>query len=463
MLFSAPTTINLEITDKCNAACRHCYNLWREDNSSNNSMSREQIDCLVEMMTQTGVFHVVLTGGEPFANFDIMLYACEQLTAHNISLSVNSNLMLANREKLKRLSAAGVDHILTSLNSHDPDTNDYMVNQSGSHKRILKGIEKAIDTGLRVSVNMILSKENIEHVYETALLAHDLGCQKLFGTRVVPPVRPMNAMGDVGFILDPVQLRLALDQQVEAKEKTGIMIGSLVSYPLCFLKDLQRYRDFVGRGCPAQSGHRMSINANGTAHCCVHEAHGYGNVFESGIKEVYGNMRAWHTGEKLHAPCLQCRYIDICQSGCRMSSLGYFGKMDASDPLKTSPEAITTNIAFHQHQCPESPGNPPPLRMRVCKTLRFRKENGFSLVNIRWANTITVPDHLAGRLQYLQINRTSFTADELSGSSTALIWSLLKKGVLVSDAYQASRTEQLSGLGLDPFKIPSGKVELYES
>ena len=49
-----------------------------------------------------------------------------------------------------------------------------------------------------------------------------------------------------------------------AKEDFGIGIGSLVSYPLCLLGDLNKYRDFVGRGCPAKSGIRMSVNADGT-------------------------------------------------------------------------------------------------------------------------------------------------------------------------------------------------------
>ena len=48
--------------------------------------------------------------------------------------------------------------------------------------------------------------------------------------------------------------------------------------------DLEKYADFVGRGCPGQSGHQMSINATGDTHSCAHEAEGYGNIFERPIK-----------------------------------------------------------------------------------------------------------------------------------------------------------------------------------
>ena len=32
-VYSAPTTINLEMTEACNVKCRHCYNPWREEHA----------------------------------------------------------------------------------------------------------------------------------------------------------------------------------------------------------------------------------------------------------------------------------------------------------------------------------------------------------------------------------------------------------------------------------------------
>ena len=44
------------------------------------------------------------------------------------------------------------------------------------------------------------------------------------------------------------------------------------------LGDLEKYQDFVGRGCPTQQGHRFNINSNGETHGCVMEDKNYGNV-----------------------------------------------------------------------------------------------------------------------------------------------------------------------------------------
>src|SRR3972149_1346492 len=97
-LYSAPTSLNLEITDKCNVKCRHCYNYWREDGLKKESMTKERFDQLLD-----------------------------QFVKSNISISINSNLMVSSVDMIKRLSSIGVDHILTSLTSYDEDTNDFIV------------------------------------------------------------------------------------------------------------------------------------------------------------------------------------------------------------------------------------------------------------------------------------------------------------------------------------------------
>ena len=67
-----------------------------------------------------------------------------------------------------------------------------------------------------------------------------------------------------------------------------------------------------------QSGHRMSINANGDLHVCVHEEESYGNVSKTSIQEVYQNeMRTWHNKTR-GSGCKGCEYIEMCESGCQM-------------------------------------------------------------------------------------------------------------------------------------------------
>jgi radical SAM protein with 4Fe4S-binding SPASM domain len=409
--FSGPTVINLELTDACNVKCRHCYNFWRDDNDRKFSMDFALFDRMVERFVEAGIFHVVLTGGEPFSNFKVLEYALRKLTEHGISLSCNSNLMMATDDNIRRLADTGLDHILTSLTSHDPATNDYLLNQAGAFSKIIRGIETTVRGGIRVSVNMVVSQINKAQVYDTGLLVHRLGCQKFFGTRTVP----MSYEKDIknsDYQLSQEDSLDILDQMVRVKEETGIMIGTLVSYPLCLLGDLEKYRDFVGRGCPAQRGHVMSLNANGAASACTHQAENYGNILEEDIKTVYARMHAWHDGSYHHSACEGCDYLDICESGCRMSAERYNNEIDAADQLMigkhnfVKPYRIVHDPAIYQYI--DARG-----KFMVPKRLRFRKENGFYMLNIRWANTVTIDTATAEFLMSWQKRGTPFTVDDL--------------------------------------------------
>ncbi|RPI76470.1 MAG: radical SAM protein [Desulfobacteraceae bacterium] len=446
-LFSAPTAVNLELTDTCNVKCRHCYNFWRKENSRHNTLTPERFDRLIEQFREAGIFHVVLTGGEPLLQFELLEYGLKQLLACGMSVSCNSNLMLATDEKLRRLRDLGLDHILTSLNSADPDVNDYIVGRKGSHAKIIQGISAAKRNGIRISVNMIVSQINKHQVFETALLAHKLGAQKIFGTRVVPSLNEQNLNESTSRLSKEDALE-TLTQLVRARQETGILIGTLVGYPLCLLQDLDRFKDFVGRGCPAQSGHVIGVNADGETHACVHQEQSYGNIFEIGIRKAYENMRAWHAGQYRHPGCADCAYLDLCASGCRMSARAYHGAMDAADNLmeKGSSFSKPYRLIHDPDFFAKMDGG---LRFQAPRRLRFRKENGFYLLNIRWANTVTCPDNVAEFLMQKQREGSLFSLRELGATHRELLAKLFFKDAVECPDLIYNDNRGSAGLGAD--------------
>ena len=100
-VYSAPTSTNLELTEACNVKCTHCYNFWREDSMGGNSLTIEKLDIVLDKLIEAGVYHIVLTGGEPFAKFKLLTNGLKRLRDANISASVNTNLMLATDENAR--------------------------------------------------------------------------------------------------------------------------------------------------------------------------------------------------------------------------------------------------------------------------------------------------------------------------------------------------------------------------
>jgi radical SAM protein with 4Fe4S-binding SPASM domain len=453
-LFSAPTTLNLELTELCNARCRHCYNFWRDESMGSVTLDKETLDKIFDRIHDAGVFHVILSGGEPFAKFDLLEYAIRALTERGLSLSVNSNLMLATEERISRLRRLGLDHILTSLPSCDPATTDYIMAQVGAFERVTRGIRCTTRNGIRVSANMVVTRRNMSQVHATARLAADLGCERLFVTRSVPPTYAgKDTVQD--YSLTPEETKAYLDEALRARDEFGIEVGSLVSYPLCFLGDLDRYSDFVGRGCPSQSGHRMSVNANGDVHACVHEEEAYGNVLESSIAEIYqGRMRRWHDGRFRYTGCAGCRYADVCESGCSMAALGIYGDHAAKDPLFVGPHAFTRhfqlagNMALHD-------AIRAGMRFGAPERLRFRREDGFWLLNIRWGNSITIDNESADFLIDYQRTGNAFTLDDFGPDRCELLANLFCKDAVVAEdpslaaRFAGDRRQRITGLSIN--------------
>lgn len=456
-ILTAPIAINLELTSGCNIKCRHCYNFWREDSGeTTDRITIEKMDELIDKVVQAKVFHIVLSGGEPFMNMKTLEYALKRLTELNISTSVNSNLMITTPEKMERLKCLGLDHILTSLNSYDEKTNDYMTNKEGCLKEIIRGIKHTIAAGIRVSANMIVSQPNEDHVYKTAELCAELGVQKIFATRLVPAVT-VKFPEDGDLKLTQESALKCLDQLVRAKKDFGIEIGTLISYPLCLLKDLEKYKDFVGRGCPATRGNRMVINANGESHACTHEEFSYGNVFETSIEDIFKKMKPWHDGSYLYEECKDCKYINMCSSGCTAASEAYFGKMNAKDPLFADWRNITVPYNLH---IPKEVGEAieENISFIVKETIRFRQEEGMYTANVRWANAFTVETEIAEFLLQMQKNKTLINLNNMIGSNPKKQLSdLVYKEVLipVDDELQNKfQKGHKTGCSVDPDDVP---------
>ena len=450
--FSGPTTANLEITEKCNARCLHCYNPWREEHMGVNTFAIDKLKKTIDELKKAGVFHIILTGGEPMSKMDVLIEALTYGKKLGFSFSCNSNLMLTTDEKMKKLNSLGLDHVLTSFPSVDKIENDKIMQVKNSVKKIEKGITNCIKNGIRISVNMVITKFNYRDVFETGQFIFKLGCQKMFITRAVPPVSNTGVSDEYKLTHD--EAKFALDEGIRLKKETGIMIGTLVNYPVCFLGDLEKYKDFFGRGCPSQRGHRVNINATGDLHTCVHEETDYGNILEDDLSEVYQTkMRTWHDKEKMiYEGCKGCDYISTCYSGCQMIALAFNGKFGTKDPLYVGPNSVSKkymidNDLFKKIEQKLDDG----LIFKIKKDLRFREENGFDLVNIQWGNTISVTKDISNFIKKFEKNE--FKLEKIPFNKPTIVF-LILKNIIQSNQLNFDNEFKLQGLSINIESLP---------
>jgi len=248
---SAPVTVQWEVTPWCNEKCLHCYNYWRSDKidmSPYDSIFEGKLSEVAREIIQDKVFQVTITGGEPLAVYSQVLPFIETLTSEGVLLSLNSNLTMLTREKAKDLKRVGIRSILTSLMSHDPELNDELANRPNTHKDVSRGIRLALDEGHWVGVNMVVTKKNLDHIYDTAVYVKSLGVTSFSATKASIPAREIDFSE---YLLSPDDFNVMLNELIKVRDELGLSVDSLEFYPICSFSSQEQIDTFGGRICNA--------------------------------------------------------------------------------------------------------------------------------------------------------------------------------------------------------------------
>ena len=115
----SPLRVQLEITDRCNHKCVHCYKPDQGYEKTPELPARE----LVKKISDAEVFRLIITGGEPFASKERLYSILEAAKKYpTLETSINSNGTLITKEDSALLKSYGIKGVLISLPSSDPGT-----------------------------------------------------------------------------------------------------------------------------------------------------------------------------------------------------------------------------------------------------------------------------------------------------------------------------------------------------
>ncbi|WP_299143801.1 PqqD family peptide modification chaperone [uncultured Vibrio sp.] len=120
LILKAPGSLNavyIELTNKCNLQCIHCYNESGEMRSG--ELSTEEMLSAINELGKIGVTDVILTGGEPFERKDIFRLI-KALEHNHIRFSIFSNGLLITPEIAHQLRKYNVQFVAISLDLRDP-------------------------------------------------------------------------------------------------------------------------------------------------------------------------------------------------------------------------------------------------------------------------------------------------------------------------------------------------------
>jgi radical SAM protein with 4Fe4S-binding SPASM domain len=267
--------LELQITDKCNLRCRHCY----IGGGRGDELSVQQArDVLREFEEMQGL-RVLITGGEPLlhSRFDELN---EMLPEFFVRKVLFTNGFLVNRRMLRGLN---VEEIQVSIDGLGP-THDAL-RGAGSFRRAVRAVDAAVAAGLEVSVSTMIHTRDLEDFVEMEKLFRSLGVKDW--TVDVPCIS--GRLGEnAGFQVTPEQAGKCL-----AYGYGGGMHGGSSGY--------------------ACGPHLISVSSAGAVSRCTFYADRPAGRIEEGLRKCWKRTKPVMLSD---LKC-DCTKIEECRGGCR--------------------------------------------------------------------------------------------------------------------------------------------------
>jgi len=285
--------LEVQITGRCDKACRHCYLGTPEERD----MEIERFRALLEEFSLVQGLKVMVSGGEPFCHPDFQEFSN---LLHGFPLR---SILITHGEWIDREVAQWLDRCFdqVQVSLDGMEAGHDLLRGKGSFARATAGIRALVNTGVPVSVGTMVHGGNLDQFEAMSTLLKDMGIQE-WAVDVPCPAGRWPLEEDRGKLRE-------MSQQLRYGYGGSFHGGS------------------NGLAC---GSHLMTIDPDGrAARCGFYLDTPAGNVRE-GLAEVWGKME--------HVPLdeLQCAcdQLDECAGGCRFRARVLEGSDQSPDVVQ---------------------------------------------------------------------------------------------------------------------------------
>lgn len=325
-VIGAPLVTNVELTNRCNLRCAHCY-LDLDRAQQETPMSAKIFDRLFGELASAGAPLVVLAGGEPLVRKDL-LEIVQYGEGHGMDMFLCTNGTLINKKRAHALVQSAIRGYSISLDGPDEKTHDAM-RGDGSFDAVICGIENLLQAGAKeVAVRFTLTKQNMNRLLDIVPLVQKLGVHKV-------SVKQFNAVGAAKH-----QEQLVIQRDVY-ETKTKELIANWPTEPVLEVGDGMPSRppdwtSIIPRfGCVGANT-TVTITADGRVLPCSGDALvGDWNIQDRSFLDCWRNspfLQSWREITPCQT-CAECSRLSVCGGGCRARALGQGGSLSDPDPF----------------------------------------------------------------------------------------------------------------------------------
>ena len=273
--------LELQITDRCNLRCGHCY--IGDGKSANNELSVDRIRHILREFEDMQGLRVLITGGEPLCHrkFEEINESLSEFLMRKVLFT---NGLLLTGSRLRKLN---VDEIQVSVDgleyAHDS------LRGKGAFRAAIGAARKALDSGFEVSVATMVHPANLGDFDKMERLFKEMGIKDW--TVDVPCL--------TGRLRNHTELQITPEQAGKFL-KYGYGAGLHAGAP--------------GFGCGL---HLAAVMADGRVSKCTFYADSFVGKVEDGLLECWKRIKPI----RLDTLACDCGHIESCRGGCRYRAL----------------------------------------------------------------------------------------------------------------------------------------------
>lgn len=292
-------SITYLVNAKCNEQCIFCFNHWREDGYMQNLLHKQKME-VIDRIIALGPKHFAFSGGEPLLDNHFRELVCHaRKMAPSVSLSVQTNATFLTRHLARCMKEQRIGYFLVSL--HGPEKIHNAVTRAPFYCRTIDGINNAINVGIPVVINTVVTKQNIMAL---PAFLKELATLKISAVQLSALYAAGSASASNSYIFPTFG---------EQKNLVNTLSHISLSYPLVFhsfekdvLDGTQWKTDTCGAG-----NEEIAVMPNGDVTLCPAWGKAYGNLLRDEWKMIEGNIKAMSAQDQAYS-CDDC-------TGCLLS------------------------------------------------------------------------------------------------------------------------------------------------
>lgn len=323
-----PLAILLELTHRCPLQCPYCSNPL-ELEQVRDELTTEEWRRVIEEAADLGVLQVHFSGGEPTIRRDLAV-----LVDHARQCGLYSNLITSgvaiDRARFADLVAAGLDHAQLSFQDSLAESAERIGNCAGAQAKKLAFATWVRESGLPLTVNIIVNRHNVSRIDGMIDLAVSLDAARVEIAHVQYYGWALRNRAALMPTLDDLQRATEQVELARVRLRGRIVIDYVVP----------DYYARTPKACMGGWGRQfLNVTPSGRVLPC-HAAEtipelSFDSVRDKALAEIWAASPAFEKfrgTDWMPEPCQSCGQREVDWGGCRCQALAIAGSAGATDP-----------------------------------------------------------------------------------------------------------------------------------